>query len=180
MRLALRAPQAAFANTHAVLDELAAQVAALHAGDLVRGSSVSGIFVPRGTGAPDQLVFSMTPPEEATARARLCDGPLSVVTRGAATWTMITARLERVTCAAALFKDAIGHSKQLDGLFKRLIRTKSGDAVLLNKYERVLNGSVRAEQWFYLGVRGVERPPDVTVKEGGHGRLCHRGRRRPS
>jgi hypothetical protein len=139
--------------------------AALRAGDLVRGSGASGIFVPRGTAAHDQLVFSITPPEKATARARLVDGLLSVVTRGIAMWTMIAARLERVTRAAALFENAIGRSAQLDGLFTRLITTKSGNAVLLNKYERVLNGSVRVEQWFYLGVTGAARPTDVTEKE---------------
>ena len=59
---------------------------------------------------------------------------------------MIAAQLERVTRADALVQEAIGRSAQLDGLFARLITTVSGNAVLLNKLERVPNGSMRVEK----------------------------------
>ena len=67
MRLTLCVPQRSRTNARAVVNDLAAQVAALPSDDLIRGSCPLGIFVPHGTGVPDSS--SSLLPEEASARA---------------------------------------------------------------------------------------------------------------
>lgn len=85
--------------------------------------------------------------------------------RGLAWWRSFRARLARVAAAAKLVAAETGTRPQIDGLSGRLHVNKAGNVKLLSKYGRVLVGTLRAEQWFYLGVKGVPEPPAAAVKE---------------
>lgn len=166
LQLALRAPRIALENVDANIRDLEAQVAALRNGDLVAGAGVSGVFVPDATPEASMLVFSLHAPRAGEgSHALYVRGMLSEVLQGLAWWRSFRVRLARVALVAKHVTDEVGPRQQLDGLFGRLRVNKAGNATLLNKYGRVLVGTLRVTQWWYLGVVGVPEPPPAPVKE---------------
>ena len=112
------------------------------------------------------LVFSLRAPRAGEGSHELyARGMLSEVLQGLAWWRLFRLRLARVAHVATLIADAAGPQQQLDGLFGRLRVNKAGYATLLNKYGRVLVGTLRVEQWWFLGVEGAAEPPTAQVKE---------------